>query len=45
MGFGLFWTREYLRGVGGSIKVESIWEEGTDFLVSIPAWIEQAEET
>ena len=45
MGFGLFWTREYLRGVGGSIKVESVWEEGTKFLVSIPAWIEQAEET
>jgi signal transduction histidine kinase len=45
MGFGLFWTREYLRGVGGSIKVESVWEEGTNFLVSVPAWIEQVEET
>jgi signal transduction histidine kinase len=44
MGFGLFWTKEYVEGAGGSIKVESIWEEGTTFRVSLPAYIEQTAE-
>ena len=41
MGFGLFWTREFVDGIGGSIKVESVWEEGTTFSVRLPAIVEQ----
>jgi signal transduction histidine kinase len=37
MGFGLFWTKDYIEGLGGSIKVESIWQEGTTFWINIPA--------
>jgi signal transduction histidine kinase len=44
MGFGLFWTKEYVEGAGGSIKVESVWEEGTTFRVSLPAYIEPTAE-
>jgi signal transduction histidine kinase len=40
MGFGLFWTKEYIQGVGGSIEVESVWEEGTTFRVRLPACVE-----
>ncbi len=43
MGFGLFWTKEYVEGVGGSIEVESVWEEGTTFYVRIPASVKQAD--
>ena len=42
MGFGLFWTREFIDGIGGSIHVESVWEEGTSFRVRLPASVEQA---
>ena len=41
MGFGLFWTKEYIEGIGGSIKVESVWEEGTTFYIGLPAFVEQ----
>ncbi|HDQ72098.1 MAG TPA: GAF domain-containing protein [Chloroflexi bacterium] len=41
MGFGLFWTREYVEGVGGEIRVESQWRKGTTFYVAIPIAIEQ----
>jgi len=41
MGFGLFWTKEYVEGAGGSIEVESVWEEGTTFRVKLPAYVEQ----
>ncbi len=44
MGFGLFWTREYLEGIDGRIEVESIWEEGTTFRVTVPACVEQPED-
>lgn len=37
MGFGLFWTKEYIEGLGGSIKVESVWQEGTTFIVCLPS--------
>jgi signal transduction histidine kinase len=37
MGFGLFWTKEYVEGLGGSIEVDSVWGEGTTFLVRLPA--------
>lgn len=36
MGFGLFWTKEYIEGLGGSIRVESVWEEGSTFYVRLP---------
>ncbi|MBN1218432.1 MAG: GAF domain-containing sensor histidine kinase [Anaerolineae bacterium] len=36
MGFGLFWTRDYIEGLGGSIGVESAWQEGTTFHLTIP---------
>jgi signal transduction histidine kinase len=40
MGFGLFWTKEYIEGVGGEIEVESVWEEGTTFCVRLPVTVE-----
>ena len=40
MGFGLFWTKEYIEGLGGSIKVESVWGEGTTFKVCLPSFVE-----
>jgi signal transduction histidine kinase len=36
MGFGLFWARDYVEGLGGEITVESVWQEGTTFHVSVP---------
>ncbi|MFC1976342.1 ATP-binding protein [Chloroflexota bacterium] len=36
MGFGLFWTKDYIEGLGGSIKVGSVWQEGTTFNINIP---------
>jgi signal transduction histidine kinase len=41
MGFGLFWTKDYIDGLGGKIKVESIWQKGTTFHVSLPACCER----
>ncbi len=35
MGFGLFWTRDYVEGLGGSITVESVLGEGTTFCVRL----------
>ncbi len=37
MGFGLFWTKDYIEGLKGNITVESVWQEGTTFRVSLPA--------
>jgi signal transduction histidine kinase len=36
LGFGLFWTKDYLEGLGGSIQVESVWQCGTTFRVRLP---------
>ncbi|MBN2007454.1 MAG: HAMP domain-containing histidine kinase [Anaerolineae bacterium] len=36
MGFGLFWTKDYIEGLGGTITVESVPQEGTTFRVRIP---------
>lgn len=37
MGFGLFWTRDYVRGLNGRIEVESIINQGTTFKIYLPA--------
>jgi signal transduction histidine kinase len=36
LGFGLFWTREYIEGLGGWIMVESEWQQGTLFRLILP---------
>jgi signal transduction histidine kinase len=36
MGFGLFWTKDYIEGMGGHITVESILDRGTTFYISLP---------
>ena len=43
MGFGLFWTKDYIEGLGGSIEVESVWENGTTFRVRLPAAREESD--
>ncbi|GAB4158326.1 MAG: hypothetical protein Fur005_13040 [Roseiflexaceae bacterium] len=35
-GFGLFWTIDYIEGLGGRIEVESTWGEGTTFRLWLP---------
>ncbi len=37
MGFGLFWTRDYIEGLGGRITVSSVFGEGTTFSIYLPA--------
>lgn len=37
MGFGLFWAKDYLEGLGGQITVDSIYKKGTTFTISLPA--------
>lgn len=36
MGFGLFWTKDYVEGLGGSIGVKSGWKQGTSFQLYFP---------
>jgi signal transduction histidine kinase len=36
MGFGLFWAKDFVEGLGGDIQVESVWGQGTTFCVSLP---------
>jgi signal transduction histidine kinase len=36
MGFGLFWVKDFVEGLGGDIQVESVWGQGTTFCVSLP---------
>ena len=36
MGFGLFWTKAYIEGLGGSIVVRSVKRMGTKFTISLP---------
>jgi signal transduction histidine kinase len=43
MGFGLFWAKDYVEGLGGSIKVESVWQEATIFRISFPASVEKVD--
>jgi signal transduction histidine kinase len=35
MGFGLFWTRDYIQGLDGNITVESSWGKGTTFIINL----------
>jgi signal transduction histidine kinase len=39
MGFGLFWTKDYVRGLGGSITVDSVPGRGTTFAIRLPATV------
>jgi signal transduction histidine kinase len=41
MGFGLFWTKDYIEGLGGQIEVESMWQEGTTFRIFLPVLSQQ----
>ncbi len=36
MGFGLFWTKDYIEGLGGTIQVESVVGQGTAFIIKLP---------
>ncbi|MCP5099247.1 MAG: GHKL domain-containing protein, partial [Chloroflexi bacterium] len=36
LGFGLFWTKDFIEGLGGKIEVESVWQHGTTFRVYLP---------
>ncbi len=36
MGFGLFWTRDFIQGLGGTIQAESKPGHGTTFEISLP---------
>jgi signal transduction histidine kinase len=38
LGFGLFWTRNYVEGLNGKITVKTEWQKGTTFIVSIPSF-------
>ena len=37
MGFGLYWAKDYVEGVGGNIEVDSVWGQGTIFYIRVPA--------
>lgn len=36
MGFGLFWAKDYIEGLGGAIQVESVSGKGTTFIIRLP---------
>jgi signal transduction histidine kinase len=36
LGFGLFWTKDYLEGLGGHISVDSVPGKGTTFTIELP---------
>ncbi len=36
LGFGLFWAKDYIEGLGGRITVESVWQQGTTFRITLP---------
>jgi K+-sensing histidine kinase KdpD len=40
MGFGLYWTKDFIEGLGGRIEVESVLQEGTTFRIRLPRLIE-----
>jgi signal transduction histidine kinase len=36
LGFGLFWTKDYIEGLGGDISVQSVEGKGTRFTIHLP---------
>lgn len=36
VGLGLFWTKDYIEGLGGKMELESVWKEGTTCTITIP---------
>ncbi len=36
LGLGLFWSRDYIEGLGGTIKIKSVWKEGSVCFIRIP---------
>jgi signal transduction histidine kinase len=36
LGFGLYWTRDYIKGLGGTVAVQSVVGEGTTFTITLP---------
>ncbi|MEM7032163.1 MAG: ATP-binding protein [Chloroflexota bacterium] len=40
MGFGLFWTKDFIEGLQGTIDVQSEWGQGTSFQIIVPTEIE-----
>lgn len=42
MGFGLFWTKDYIDGLGGSIHAKSRLGEGTTFTITLPLVVPEA---
>ena len=36
MGFGLYWTKDYIEGIGGEITVDSEYGVGTTFTFRLP---------
>lgn len=41
MGFGLFWARNFVEGLGGSIEVESVPQQGASFRFVLPVGEEE----
>lgn len=44
MGFGLFWTRDYIEGLKGRLEVQSVLNEGTTFSICLPLLDEKDKE-
>lgn len=40
MGFGLFWAKDYVEGLGGHVTVDSVYKKGTTFTIKLPANVE-----
>jgi signal transduction histidine kinase len=36
LGFGLYWTKDFIEGLGGSITVQSEVGKGTQFTIHLP---------
>ncbi len=36
MGFGLYWAKDFVEGIGGSISVDSVLQKGTTFTIKLP---------
>jgi len=39
LGFGLFWTKDYIEGLSGDIDMSSVWGEGTTVKIYLPTTI------